>query len=406
MRRIDDRRVEVDFVASQVPPLSARQYHICPAPVAEPVEQLTTPVIENARFRIQAGENGLVSIFDKLLDREILSTNQYHPGELILEHDEGSPWATLSADQHRIPLAPYTCLVRAEKTDAYQRLTFSIETPREMGLSGKCLRARLSVALIEGLDQVNFNLHADWDSFNHRLRVAMPVPSAHPGRHVYEIPYGMVTRTPYQADFGWTGANGDWPAINWAGVEYPGMSVALFNQGTPSYRIEPGAPRPGDTILLSLLRSPAIPTYLHEPEFYTMTDWDGMRDSGEHDFAYAIRAYACPFADCSVVQDAEAYNIRPVFVDGTLDLPAMPAVQSAVARLAAIKWAEAGDGLILRLVEYRGQGGEAEISLPFAVRQASKVNLLERQAERLEIQRDAVRCYLRPWEIATLKLAL
>ena len=53
----------------------------------------------------------------------------------------------------------------------------------------------------------------------------------------------------------------------------------MFNQGTPSYRIEAG-PGESEVILLSLLRSPAIPTYLHEPDYYSMTEYDGMRDFG------------------------------------------------------------------------------------------------------------------------------
>ena len=48
----------------------------------------------------------------------------------------------------------------------------------------------------------------------------------------------MLERQPYPPRFDWTGANGDWPAVNWAGVETPSMSVALLNKGLPSYRIE------------------------------------------------------------------------------------------------------------------------------------------------------------------------
>jgi alpha-mannosidase len=125
-----------------------------------------------------------------------------------------------------------------------------------------------------------------------------------------------------------------------------------------------------------------------------------------HDFSFAVCAYSGPFAESSVVLDADAYNTRPVVVNGAVDLPPMPVVKSPAARLAAVKWVEDGAGLVLRLVEYRGRGGDVQIRLPFAVRSAAKVNLLERLPEPLEIHDQALRLSLRPWEIATVKLEI
>jgi alpha-mannosidase len=219
----------------------------------------------------------------------------------------------------------------------------------------------------------------------------------------------MIERQPYLPTFGWAGANGDWPAVNWAGVEAPGLSVALFNQGLPSYRIEPGRPH-RDVILLSVLRSPAIPTYLHEPEFYTMTLWDGMRDGGEHDFAFAISAYSESFACSPVTTDSESYNAGLLAMPGALHMAEMPAIHSGSARIAHVKMAEENavsphSALVVRLVETRGEGGEVTVSLPGWVKSVDQVNLLERQACPLPIEGSQVRLSLRPWEIATLKLS-
>jgi len=408
---------EVTFLVESLPPFAARVYRPAPSAIrlasgsgSSENELPSEAAIENQRFRVQADANGLVSVYDKILGREILDAGNVRPGELILGHDEGSPWATLYPNQTRTSLTPYTRLVAVEKKPHLQRLIFQVEAPREMGLSGKSLRARLSVTLVDGLERVDFAAQVYWDAFSYRLRVAMPVPRLPEveARHVYEIPYGTLVRQPYPAEFRWSGPNGDWPAIHWAGVEQPGLSVALFNQGTPSYRIEPDTPEasgPGrEVILLSLLRSPTIPTYLHEPEYYTMTEWDGMRDSGEHDFAFAITAYDRPFAATSVVLDGEIYNAALVNAPGIADLPAMPEVISDVARLSAIKWAETGSGLVLRLVEFRGEGGEVTIVPRPGIKTAEKVNLLERQAEPLRMVNEAIRLHLRPWEIATIKL--
>jgi hypothetical protein len=397
---LEDGTMALDFVAV-VPALDARVYHCCPTDT-DPniVTPLSAPVIENERFRVEADAEGLCSIFDKRAGRNIAQTDVFRPGELLLEHDAGSPWATLHPDQTRVPLASHTTLVTAERGAAFQRLIFAVETPRGMGMSGQALRAHVTVTLTEGIERVDFRVHAHWDACNHRVRVALPAPFA--GRPCYEIPYGMLERQPYAPSFHWAGANGDWPALNWAGIETDDFSVALLNRGLPSYRIEPGGPDQPALILLSLLRSPVIPTYLHEPEFYTMIEWDGMRDAGEHAFDFAVTAYDASFAASTVVGDADSFNTGLLAVAGRAVLPALPSVCSEVARVAALKWAEQGDALILRLCEYRGRGGAVSVILPDGFTSAARVNLLERQPVPLPIAKRTITLTLRPWEIATL----
>jgi alpha-mannosidase len=415
-RKVDDRQIEVTFLANKIPAMGVSNFDIISS---EPtgVFSLPQPVIENQRFRIEADQHGLLVVFDKFLGKTILLADEYRPGELILEHDEGSPWATIHPDQTRTTLAPYTQLVAAETGSTapgsnapFQRLVFELSTPWSMGFGSRNgVHGKVEVMLVDGLERIDFRTNLHWATFNHRLRVAFPVPVK--GKHFYGIPYGMLERKPYQPWFAWAGANGDWPAINWAGVQGMEVCVAVLNKGTPSYRMESGKTG-GEVILLSILRSPAVPTYLHEPEFYSMTAYDGMRDEGQHDFEYAVTAYPQSFVENRIVQDAEAYNAGLLAVPGRANLPLMPAVQSDNVRLAAVKWAEESidsyqaNALILRLVEFRGRSGQATISLPGYIRSAAKVNLLERQAESLPMKNGKVQVTFRAWEIATLRLEL
>jgi alpha-mannosidase len=274
--------------------------------------------------------------------------------------------------------------------------------------SRNAIQGRIEVTLVEGLDRIDFRAALNWATYNHRLRVAFPT-TIH-GKHLYGIPYGMLEREPYQPWFAWAGANGDWPAVNWAGVQGETYSLAVLNKGTPSFCMESGKSG-GEVILLSILRSPAVPTYLHEPGFYSMTAFDGMRDEGYHEFEYAITSYRQPFAANSVVLDAEGYNAGLLAIPGRASLPRMPSLESNNVRLASIKWAESSinqpseNAIIMRLVEYRGQPGQAVVHLPDRVRRVAKVNLLERQAHRIPITDHKIVMDLRAWEIATLRLA-
>jgi alpha-mannosidase len=392
----------VTFLAKDVPAMGTRSYELAAIPQSNH-PSLPSPLIENQRFRITADEHGLVEVFDRVLGRAILQSGQYRPGELIIEHDEGSPWATLHPDQTRTPLSQFTRLVKTEQGSGFQRLTFAVELPWSMCFASRDgVKGTVCVTLVDGLERVDFRTDVHWATFNHRLRVAFPVPVS--GKHLYGIPYGMLERQPYDAWFSWVGANGDWPAVNWAGVQGEELSVALLNKGTPSYRMERGKDG-GEVMLLSVLRSPAIPTYLHEPEFYAMTAYDGMRDEGDHAFEYAITTYDRPFAQTRVVADAEGYNAGLLAVAGQAKLPALPRVQSEHVRLAAVKCAEDGrQALILRFVEFRGQAGSAILQLPGSFKSAAKVNLLERGDEILPISDGKVLMKVRAWEIATLRL--
>jgi len=390
----------IEFVARDVPAFGVQRYRVepCEAPV---VKRLRAPRISNGMLTVEADEHGVTCITHRTLG-VIARRAAYRVGELIYEHDEGSPWATLHPDMTRTPLAGCTRLVAVESCAGSQRLVFETRGTNQHGFGGRQFRATTAVVVRTGLDRVDFRLSVEWAEFNHRVRVAFPTPVR--GRHYYGIPYGMLERKPYQPVFSWTGANGDWPAINWAGIQGRTVSVALLNKGLPSYKVEPHGR--GQCILLSVLRSPAIPTYLHEPEYYTMTGYDGMRDEGQHEFDFALQAYGTAFADSSVVADSETYNSGLLAVQGRVHCPALPVIESSNVRISAVKWAESGNALIVRVQEYRGRSGHARVSIPAGVRRVQKVNLLERAGEDLPVTDGSVTLELGPWKLATLRMSM
>lgn len=396
----DDHSLTVEFLAQAVPAFSTQTYKIVPAAPPAPLQAAqpaAREVLENERFHIQAGPRGVEQIFDKRLGRNILHTANYRPAELILEHDEGSPWATLHPDQSRTSLGHFTNLVRVERGGGLQKLIYRVEPPFRAGYVANGLSAEVEIKLTEGLERVDFHLTVDWDTFNHRLRMAFPTPIE--GKPLYEVPFGALERRNYQPTFDWTGANGDWPALHWGGITSAEASLAVFNRGLPSYRIDPGL------VLVSLLRSPAVPTYLHEPEYYTMTEYDGMRDAGQHSFDLAATAYAGKLLASPVVSDADAFNAGMLTIRGQLDLPDLPHIESDCAQVCAVKPAEKGKALVIRLYECRGEGGPVRIRLPEPWKTVRRSNLLERQTGALQVHNGLALFRLRPWEIATLLIS-
>lgn len=372
----------------------------------------TKTVIENEFFRIIATDNGIEEIFDKKLNTVIARQSEYMVGEWILEHDEGSPWATLSPDMRRQALNKYTKLAKIIKTDGEQKLEFFIAPGELDGYGVMSFNITYSVSLKKNCDIVCFSSDVRWDTQNYRLRIAMPVIGK--TRNFYDIPYGVIERKPYKPEIvredntsKWASAAGDYPAINWAGVQTNGYSLAMFNKGTPSYQITDDNNGNG-TIYLSVLRSPSVGSYLHSPIEYTMTDYDGMRDAGEHHFEYGIKAYSKGFDENNAVPDGIAFNAVVCTVNGYADIAPLPKLICNDARITAVKMSQNGNGLVVRINEFHGKNTNGILVLPqeMNAKAVYLCDLKEDTEEKLPIDGNAVTFDLTPYEIKTLYIEL
>ena len=376
--------------------------------VSEETEKASgeTFVIENEFYKITAESHGILEIFDKQAEKAVFKAGKYKIGELILEHDEGSPWATLSTDQRRMPMSDVTFLVCFEKTEDYQMIKFS-HTKKYWGYAVDAgYEVFYTVTLPAKEKKVYFSADVDWDTQNHRIRVAFPTPLS--GRSMYEIPYGVLERKPYEPNMvwphgpsNWAGASGDYPAIGFAGVEGEGAAVALFNKGTPSYKIE--EEEDGKTILLSLVRSPSVGTYLHEPESYSMTAYDEMRDPGHHHFEYALTSYVTSFTENPAVTDARSYINKVYAVSGSFTLPEMPILSGEGVRISALKPASDENGFIMRLCEYHGKREEVTISVPAYVKAVEETDLKEEKIREITVENGKAALTFEPFKIKTLR---
>lgn len=429
--------VRIRFLAEAIPAFSTQKYTVCNKETPYQTEKITLCevgpvsvkpiltnesatqeithetceiVIENEYYHIKAAQNGIQEIFDKRLGKIIAAESEYMVGEWILEHDEGSPWTTLSMDMRRQRMRPFTTLIAVEKTEDSQKLTFFVRPDERAGYAVLGMKFQYSVILQRKDDKVHFSADVSWYTQNYRLRVAMPTLGE--AKHFYEIPYGVLERKPYAIHFvdgngnsDWSNASGDYPAINWAGVQNADYSLAMFNKGTPSYQIRNDA-NDNATIYLSVLRSPSVASFLNCALEYTMTDYDGMRDCGEHHFEYAIKAYDTGFAENDAVTDGIAYNAKLLCTNGDFSLPQLPKLDSKDARIASIKLAEDKQGIILRICEYHGKDSDGTLKLPEALsgRTAYETDLKETSQTHLPQTGNRVSLQLKPFEIKTVLL--
>lgn len=368
--------------------------------------------LENDRFKVTLVDKGIKEIFDKKLNKTIAKASEYMVGEFILEHDEGSPWATHSPDMRRQPQSRDTRLYKIEKTKDTQTATFRVHSHDIAAYAVMGVKIVYSITLKNGSDKVHFSTDVFWHTQNYRLRIAMPTVGD--AKHLYDIPYGVIERKPYKntitfedTSTNWASAAGDYPAINWAGVEKDDYSLAFFNKGTPSYLIEKDK-NGNTTMFLSVLRSPSLGSYLYSPTEYTMTDYYGMLDSGDHHFDFAIKAYDKGFSENDAVLDGVSYNASVSVVNGELNIFDLPTLVCDDARITSLKLSQDKKGIIVRINEYHGKDSKGTLVIPenISFKAVYETDLKEDKTEDLTVNGNKVELDIKHFEIKTIYIEL
>ena len=363
-------------------------------------EESDSFTIENQYFIVEADDKGIKTITDKktgVICREI---DGKRPCEWLLEGDNGSPWATLEAPTRCDSLKDYTVFEAIEESDFYTKICFKTDIPMTIGFVPSAFSfIKWSLTLFKESNKIRFNVDMGWYTSNKRLMMVFPTLLKNT-RDMYGIPGGRLERAAYEPDYSWNGASGDWPAFRWGGVENESQSIAILNRGTPAYKILPASE--GKIIYLTLLRSPANPVCLHEPDAYTMNQYDGMRDEGAHSFVYELASYNTSFENSTVERDAEQFSRPLLAVNKCENAVEMPVVTDGTAFVTHIKPAEDLDGVIVRVTETLGKDGKATISVPSWVKKIYKTDMPERKREELVFGKELI-LDVRGFEIATLR---
>lgn len=355
--------------------------------------------IENEYFTVEADDKGIRKITHKQYGALAEPINGIRPCEWIIEDDTGSPWAKLAPPLKTMPLKERTSLTCIERSEGYTKLCY--KTTLGFGRTNIPADSYIewSLMLVNGYNRIRLNAEVKWIAADKRLMMAFPL-SVENSKDIYGIPGGWLEREPYEPDYSFNGADGDWPAFRYGGVETETKSIAVINCGTPAYKILPA--ETGKMLYMTVLRSPTNPTYLHEPMAYEMTEYDGMRDEGMHSFDFELAAYGSTFAKSSVVRDAEQFSRPLLCVKEPIADVELPTVKSGAALVTHIKPAEDGDGIIVRVTEHGGEDGEAEIYVPAWAKRVCLTDMPEKKNLELPFDK-TVKLTLRAFEIATLR---
>ncbi len=226
-----------------------------------------------------------------------------------------------------------------------------------------------------------------------------------------ETQFGAVNRptnTYYFNPEGWAEKpSGVYPCLRWFDYSNDRYGITVLNRGTPENEVRDGS------IYITLLRS--VDLLSHGKEGPVIPVYDAMELNKKYTFKYSIYPHEGSW------KDAKSHKLGWEFNYDLIALQISPKRKYRSQRsflkvkpdnviMTALKKAEDGDEIIVRVYEAVGEKTEAEIEFFRSVESAEVVNLLEDFDEEfekeLEVDGNSIKFEINPFEIVTLKVKL
>lgn len=339
--------------------------------------------IENNLLCVRFDKKGrITSLFDKRTGRELIPVGEL-ANRIVAHQDMPVEFDAWNIDAHfEDKTWEIDDLIRAEVVEsgpyrAAIRFEWRYETSRIVEV----------VSLAAGSDRVELDIFIDWHEHNTLLKLAVPVAVTTDESRA-EVHFGHVRR-PTHANTSWDQARFETLMHRWVDLSDGDAGLAVLNDCKYGYDAR------GNRLRITLLRSPVYPW----PE----------ADQGEHRFRLALMPHRGFATDGGViVEAAEDFNMplrwlgQVTAPSAAIDVEPPVALDGDGVAVAAIKKAEADDGLVVRLYETRGRRAEVVVSTPFA--SVSVVDLLEREPVALPMIGGRLTLAFQPFEVKTLKL--
>ncbi len=225
----------------------------------------------------------------------------------------------------------------------------------------------VEIGLNAGSRMVDFKLNMRWVEIGTpqtgipMLRAAFPinVKNAEP---IYEIPFGSQKRVQ---------SNQEIPALKWADLSDENFGITLVNDSKYGHSCV------DNTLRLTLIRSSYDP--------------DPLPEVSDHEIKFAISTHKGACDVCAATRLGEEFNSPMPIVSTTVHEGKLPAEKSFAEVLtpnvfaSAIKKAEDGNGVVIRLFEMTGKNTIAKVRISDLVKENSKVvetDILERPVEK------------------------
>ncbi|ACS84508.1 alpha-mannosidase [Musicola paradisiaca] len=233
--------------------------------------------------------------------------------------------------------------------------------------------------------RIDFHTQVDWQDYNQLLKVGFPV-AVRATEATYDIQFGNVKR-PTTWNTSWDYARFESVAHQWADLSEYGYGVSLLNDCKYGHAIR------DNLMQLTLIKSAVSP--------------DAHADRGQHEFTYSLLPHAGDWREAGTAQQAFFLNEPLLPLPGEW-LPEAPLVafDHPYIQLDALKKAEDGNWLVVRLHEFAGGRQNVVLRCARPVRWWAESDLLENLSAKQMDAGQTLELHFAPYEIKTLVLCL
>lgn len=343
--------------------------------------QYADGVLETPLYRIRwNGHGALADIYDKRAERGVLAPGACGNELQVFEDKPKGRHEAWDIDIF------YTQKKRVVSELVSVRLSESGPLRAVVRFHWTYGRSEIRQELIAYADspRIDFRTQVDWQERRQLLKVAFPV-DIRATEATYDVQFGNVRR-PTHWNTSWDYARFETVGHQWADLSEHGYGVSLLNDCKYGYDIKDNVMR------LSLIKSATVP--------------DAQADQGLHEFTYSLMPHAGDWRAAGTVKEAWALNSPLAALPGEPDRPSLSMfrLDHDGVMIDAVKKAEQGDEVVIRLHEYRGARGAVAITSDFEIVSWQETDLLERPTGSRSTE-SVIRLEMKPYEIKTVAVA-
>ncbi len=373
------------FQPEAVPTFGYAVYYIHTGAGKETFETIaaTDRSLENDQVKVELDANGEVTgIHDKTTGKSLFSGEQRGNVFKLYEDVPGKydAW-DIAPTYTKVEFGFSDCSVTIDEQGPIRSSLIIRKSTGKSAIVQKMVLYRNS-------KRIDFETMVDWKDQKKLLKVRFFTPLV-TRTATYDIPFGTIERSTYKNN-SFDEAKFEVPGHMWMDMSQPDHGLSLLTDSKYGYEAFDGM------MALTLLRGPMNP--------------DPMSDQEVHHFTYSLYPHANSWREAQTpLQALELNNPMHAVLEDAHE-GALPQAHSFMQMKAsgvfveAVKQAEDGSELILRLVERYGLSNTAELSFPQEISETHEVNLMEKDASAIAFTHNHIDLNFKPFEIRTLKI--
>jgi alpha-mannosidase len=327
--------------------------------------QVSENSLENQYYRVKLNADGdVASIFDKSIGKELLAA----PARLAISYDNPEHWPAWNMDWDQEQAAPKAYVGGPSKIRVVESgpARVAVEVSRETAGSRFVQTIRLSAG--DAGKRVEFGNVIDWNTRESNLKATFPLAASNQ-MATYNWDIGTLERPSAEPK------KFEVPSHQWIDLtDKSGEFGATILTDCKN-----GSDKPNDhTIRLTLIRTPGTRGGYKD---------QGTQDLGHHEFVYGIAGHPAGWRQAQTDWQAQRLNDPLIAFEASKHSGALGRefsllkVSNPRIRILALKKAEQGDEIIVRLVELDGKPQpDVRISFDAPITAAREVNGQEQSA--------------------------